>query len=273
MASFKSLWTILQVLSKIGYYSPKFVYSIIRNYLMMRRLATESETKFRQHLYNVGTQIRRLDTIIRETTARNVSPRVIHVLKRMRNVLLNIQDGANEYLAIAVRYDKIRYGKSTKDTNREIQNLLWTINKDLPKIKDRLKIHKLESMKRYLQTVRVLEDGTKIYDKHDLNRYIRKINHQIKRTNNTHEISTLEDKIIDANRAYNFQPSLKETQKQNTSMQEAVIKFRLNQYPVIQEANKITHEKNKFDAELRRLGVKTGNDRIWFGKNYKSIKY
>ena len=59
----------------------------------------------------------------------------------------------------------------------------------------------------------------------------------------------------------------------NTSMEEAVIKFRLNQYPVIQEANKIMHEKNKFDAELRRLGVKTGKDRILFGKNYKSIKY
>ena len=270
MASFKSLLTILQVLSKIGYYSPKFVYSIIRNYLMMRRLATESEAKFREHLYNVGTQIRRLDTIIRETTARNVSPRVIHVLKRMRNVLLNIQDGANEYLAIAVRYDKIRYGKSTKDTNREIQNLLWTINKDLPKIKDRLKIHKLNSMKRYLQTVRVLEDGTKIYDKHDLNRYIRKINHQIKRTNNTHEISTLQYKIIDANRAYNFQPSLKETHKQNNRMQEEVIKFRLKQHPLFQQADKLMEDKRKHELEV---GLKPNNARIWFGKNYKSIKY
>ena len=46
----------------------------------------ETERKFREHLYKVGTQIRQLDTMIRETTARNVPPKVINVLKRMRNV-------------------------------------------------------------------------------------------------------------------------------------------------------------------------------------------
>ena len=80
----------------------------------------------------------------------------------------------------------------------------------------------------------------------------------------------LQDKIIDANRAYNFQPSLKETQKQNNRMQEEVIKFRLKQQPLFQQVDKLMEDKRKHELEV---GLKPNNARIWFGKNYKSIKY
>ena len=83
----------------------------------------------------------------------------------------------------------------------------------------------------------------------------------------------LRDKIIDANRAYNFQPSLKETQKQNNRMEEEVIKFRLKQHPLFQQADKLMEDKRKHELEGILLGVKPDNARIWFGKNYKTIKY
>ena len=88
--------------------------------------------------------------------------------------MLHTQHSADEYLNIAKRYDNIQYSKATTiskhDTNRDIQRLLWTINKTLLKMKDPLNIHKLNAMKSYLQTVCVLEDGTKMYHKHNLNR-------------------------------------------------------------------------------------------------------
>ena len=56
-------------------------------------------------------------------------------------------------------------------------------------------------------------------------------------------------------------------------MHEAVLKFKLNQYPVLQQANKLMDNKRKHKLEGRLLGVKPDNARIWFGKNYKSIKY
>ena len=191
----------------------------------------------------------------------------------MRNVLLHIQDGANEYLAIAVRYDKIRNSKRT--TTREIYKLLFDIRKVLPTMKDRLKIHKLNSMKRYLETVRVLEDGTKIYDKHDLNRYVKKINDEIKRSKNKDEIKTLRDKLIDANRAYVLEPSIKETAKINDRIKEEVFNFRLSQTPPMQQFDKLMHEKRKFESDARRLGIKKDTDRIFFGRNkhYKRVRY
>ena len=81
----------------------------------------------------------------------------------------------------------------------------------------------------------------------------------------------LRDKIIDANRAYRLEPSLKETQKQNNGMQEEVIKFRLKQHPLFQQADKLMDAKRKHALEGRLLGVKPDNARIWFGKNYRRM--
>ena len=54
-------------------------------------------------------------------------------------------------------------------------------------------------------------------------------------------------------------------------MREAVFNFRLNQHPVLQQANKLMDDKNKFELELIRLGGKPDNARIFFGKNYRRM--
>ena len=54
-------------------------------------------------------------------------------------------------------------------------------------------------------------------------------------------------------------------------MQEEVFKFRLNQEPAMQQFNKVMHDERKHELEMRLLGVKPDNARIFFGKNYRRM--
>ena len=82
----------------------------------------------------------------------------------------------------------------------------------------------------------------------------------------------LQDKIIDANRAYRLEPSIKETQKQNNRMEEEAIKFKLKQHPFFQQADKLMEDKRKHELQGTLLGFKPDNARIFFGRKYKSKK-